>query len=171
MRGFLAALVPIGVLAILHLSVWRIRRPRRQYRALGALAALAVAITIAVGLIGARLGALPSLGPREALDAIVLFAAAVIAYMVTYPPVQADSPSMTILLEIDRTGERGLSRDELTHVGALTDQALILPRLADLVTGRLAVSERGRYVITARGARLARFYVRYRALLGMEKGG
>jgi len=170
-RGCLAALVPIGLLAVLHLLVWRTRRPRRQYRALAALAALALALTVAVGLVATRLGALPPFGPRDALDAIVLFAAAAIAYMVTYPPVQADSPSMTILLEIDRAGDRGLSRGELTHVEALSDAALILPRLADLVTGRLATSERGRYVIASRGARLARFYVRYRAVLGMEKGG
>jgi hypothetical protein len=90
--------------------------------------------------------------------------------MVTYSAVQADSPSMMILLQIEHAGARGLPAEAILRL--LDDAVVVLPRLQDLVTGRLATVDRHqRYVITARGGTLARLYIAYRALLKMEKGG
>ena len=66
-------------------------------------------------------------------------------------------------------GTRGLRRDEILQ--QVDDEMLIVPRLGDLVTSRLARLERGRYVIEPRGLLLAAVHTWYRRLLGMETGG
>jgi hypothetical protein len=99
----------------------------------------------------------------------MLYAAITVAYTITYSAVQADSPTMSILLAIEAAGPGGSMLERL--MASLHDDVLVVPRLQDLVIGRLATVESGRYVITPTGARLARIYIFYRALLGMEKGG
>ena len=100
---------------------------------------------------------------------LMLYVALTLAYMITYSAVQADSPSMSILLMIDQAGGRGATAPELRS--ALNDQVLVVPRLNDLLVGRLAVLEKGRYTVTPNGSFLAGIYIAYRALLKMEKGG
>jgi len=51
------------------------------------------------------------------------------------------------------------------------DDVLVIPRLDDLVAGKLACLEPGRYLMRPRGALFAWIMASYRALLGMERGG
>jgi hypothetical protein len=166
-----AALATLVLAFLVQVAVWRACRPGAGYTALLAihLGILAAGIASARVLAGAA-GPLGALVPRSPLDLAtygILYGAFALAYAVTYSAVQADSPTMTIVLELER--RRGASRDEL--LGTLTDAALVRPRLDDLVAGGLVVARDGRYVIGPRGSAMARIWIGYRTLLRMEKGG
>jgi hypothetical protein len=153
--------------------IWRHRRPRAQYTALlglylGALP-LATAAFAAVRLAcPAAAGALP-LDPLDWATFAVLYVALVLAFGTTYSAVQADSPTMSILLTVEAAGARGLGPDEL--LDRFPDRVLVAPRLDDLLAGGLARLHDGAYVIAPRGVLLARTFVLFRRLLGMERGG
>lgn len=172
MRGLLAAVVAFALLILGQFIVWRVVRPAGHYLALSALYLVALAASVGVFFALGETPAAAWVVPatlREGVDFLLLYTAATLAYMVTYSAVQADSPSMAILLAIERTGADGLKREDL--LAALDNRVLVVPRLEDLVIGKLAAVERARYVISGRGAMLARLYIAYRALLRMEKGG
>jgi hypothetical protein len=138
-----------------------------------ALVVLILSFAAFAALDAAGLGAALALPlPRTGLDYwgfLILYASVALSYMITYSAVQADSPSMAMLLRIEASGPQGRTREEL--IQDLSDEILILPRLNDLVLGDLAELKGDRYYITHRGSLLASVYIRYRALLGMEKGG
>lgn len=173
MRVLVAALLAFILLLVAQVVVWRIWRPAGHYQALSLLYLVVLAVSAGVfSILGPALPLSAWIVPaslRDCVDFVMLFTAGTLAYMVTYSAVQADSPSMAILLQIEAAGAEGLGRSEIT--AALNDQVLVLPRLQDLVIGKLVAVHRERYVISARGALLARIYVSYRALLKMQKGG
>lgn len=173
MRGLLAAVIAFALLIVGQFIVWRVLRPAGHYLALSGLYLVALAGAVGVFIAVAPVTALAAwIVPstlREAFDFLLLYTAATLTYMVTYSAVQADSPSMMILLAIERAGADGLKCDDL--IAELGDHVVVVPRLEDLVTGSLATVQRSRYVINGRGALLARLYIGYRALLKMEKGG
>ena len=172
MRPIAGAALAFALLIVTQLVVWRWRRPG-HYTALSVLSLVVLMLSVATfqALQTVTAGALRFL-PQSAWDYwnfLMLYVALTLAYMITYSAVQADSPSMSILLMIDQAGGRGAAVPELT--GALNDQVLVVPRLTDLVIGRLVVFAGDRYTVTPNGSFLARIYIAYRALLKMEKGG
>jgi hypothetical protein len=174
MSGVFAAVLAFVLLLVAQFVVWRFVRPSGHYLPL--LGLYVVSLIVTLGIFRA-LGDVPLIGAwlvpgtiRDAANFLTLYTAATLAYIVTYSAVQADSPSMMILLSIERSGAAGLRRDAMR--ASLDDSVVVLPRLHDLVLGGLAtVDAHQRYVITPRGAMLARLYIAYRILLKMEKGG
>jgi hypothetical protein len=173
MRALTAGLVVFAVAVAAQAVVWRLRRPARQYRGFVLLYATVLALGLAAfGMIRAQGGPLAALVPGSLFEQVnfgVLYLSLAAAFAVTYSAIQADSPTMTILLRIEAAGPGGASRSEL--LAELTDERLVLPRLDDLVEGGLAMVRDGRYVIAAGGATIAAAYVRFRRLLRMERGG
>lgn len=173
MRGLLLGLAAFAALVVLHVAVWRVHRPSGQYVALGGLTiavlglALSAPMLLQVGL-GRPVGWLPFTA-ADHLNAAVLYGALFLAYLTTYSAVQADSPTMTILLRLAEAGPRGLTRSEL--LAELNDRVLVLPRLQDLTSGRLARREGARYVMAPRALALVRTHMAYRRLLALERGG
>jgi len=155
-----------------HFVVWRIRRPVGQYISLLALSAIVLIGSFAAFAWMATWERIPWFVPREPADYfsyVLLYVALTLAYTVTYSCVQADSPSFSILLTVDGSGAKGVDRMELET--RFTDEALIIPRLNDLLTAGLARQVDRQYVITAGGAGLARVHLLYRGLMHLEKGG
>ena len=153
--------------------IWRRRRPRAQYTGLLGLY-LGAFVLVTAGLVAARLAcaeaarALPQ-APLDYATFALLYVGLVLAFGTTYSAVQADSPTMSVLLAIEATGGRGLGLAEL--LDRFTDRVLVVPRLDDLVLGGLARLRDGRYVIAPRGVLFARTFVLFRRLLGFERGG
>ena len=167
MKALIAALCALLLTLFLHGITWRIAKPKGEYRGLLALCAIVFSVFLFLSTV-----AHISISPDSFDDWFsfaLLFMATMAAYIVTYSAVQADSPSMRIVLKIDASEGRGLSRHELEK--ELNDEVLIAPRLHDLLVGKLATLEAERYVITTRGAILAKMHIFYRDLLKMEKGG
>ena len=158
----------LAFLALVALQVvfWRIRKGRGHYLALAGVAAF-----VFIGMTGVfaalRVGSL-----FDYLNAVLLYGALALAYMVTYSALQADSPTFAILREIGHAPAQGCSREWLDLV--FNNERLITPRVHDLVVGGLARMREPvgpTLVLTPRGAFLARIYVAYRRLLRLEKGG
>jgi hypothetical protein len=166
LAGFLAF---AGCLAV-HVVLWRLARPRSDMRALFAIFLVAPS---AVALFVVAAGALaPAAGLPDGLDvvaALVLHWALSSAYIQSYPAAQAMAPSLEIASLVRRSMPRGLSSEEL--VARLNTGALVQERVEDLVADRLVRVEGHRYVLTPASARLVRFFLGLRALLGLRRPG
>lgn len=99
----------------------------------------------------------------------LLFTAFTLAYMITYSGLEADSPSLVMVLSIARAGPEGLSKDVFYQ--QMTDDILIKPRVRDLLTDHMAYLDGDTYRLTPKGILLARIFVTYRSILGAGKGG
>jgi len=173
MRFVAPGLLAFALLIVAHVVIWRARRPAGEYAALAVLGAGVLAVALATFRVipvplGSASGWLPQ-SPLEHITAIGLYAALFLSYVTTYSAVQADSPTMTILLLIERAGAVGCTRAELR--ARLDDRVLVLPRLDDLVSGNLVRLDHGRYVVTPRGTLMIAPHIRFRRWLRMEKGG
>jgi hypothetical protein len=166
MRFLLPGMAAFAVLLLTHLILWRLHRPRAEYAALVVLAAVVLSATLTLFAI---LQPAMATRPLDILTALVLYAGLFAAYFTTYSAVQADSPTMAMLLRIADAGRLGMTRAELLTV--FDDDVLVMPRLADLVGGGFIEDDAGRYRIVARGRALVRPQLAFRRLLGMEKGG
>jgi hypothetical protein len=173
MTALLLALGAFASLILTHILVWRLHRPTGQYATLSLLWLLVlVAVLAALHVVPSAIPGSPGfrpLTPTEYVNFLMLYTALMLPYVTTYSAVQADSPAMAILLRMDAVGSHGLTIDEM--LDQLGDDVLVIPRLNDLVKGKLLIFHRGRYVIRRRGALLARLHLGYRRLLQMEKGG
>lgn len=92
-----------------------------------------------------------------------------LAYVNTYSAIEVDSPSLLIVEKISVTNEAGLSRDEM---GAQMDNSiLVIPRLDDLITHKIAELSEGKYRLKAKGIFMACIITFYRNLMRVGKGG
>lgn len=164
--GFLAF---AGCLAV-HVVLWRVARPRSDMRALFNIF-LVVPSTVAL-LVGAAGVVAPGAGFPDGLDVaamLLLHWVLSSAYIQSYPAAQAMAPSLEIAYAVRRSMPRGLSREEL--LARLNTGALVQERVEDLVADRLVRLDGDHYVLTPASARLIRFFLGLRALLGLRQPG
>ena len=169
---FLAASLFIFAFAV-HVAIWRLRPPRATGHAL----ILVLVFCILGGAAALALGDefFPSwrawLPPTlsDWLQAVVAALAVACLYVMNYPAVEVDSPSLAMADLFARAGANGLSREELYRT--LDDDFLVVPRLNDLVREGLVVEARGKYRLTGRGLRLTHVFSLWRRILGAEIGG
>lgn len=105
----------------------------------------------------------------EHVRALMLAGAMAAAYIATYPALEAASPSLVILNDIDVAGSAGLPRQQLFDT--MTDAVLLAPRIADLLGEGLVCCQEGRYRLTGKGERLAHLFIGLRKLLRLPAGG
>ena len=157
----------------LHVVIWRIRVPGRQNKVL-------LQCFLGVLVVGSLLLnyfsndiALLGVNPPTRLAAYarlwMYFISFTLAYMITYSAVEADSPSLVIILKIAATGASGLKEESLLR--ELNDDALIVPRIRDLLRDKMAVQAEGKYRLRPKGVMLSRLFQLYRNLMGAGKGG
>ena len=157
----------------LHLVRWRIARPPNSGKAL--------VVTLVSGILGGAIvlallsGISPELaallpdGPLAMAHAVLLALALAAAYVMTYPAVEVESPTLVIVQAIARHGREGLARERLFE--ELDDSVLVAPRIQDLLDEELASRVDGRYRLTPKGRALARVFTLWRVVLGAPKGG
>jgi len=156
---------------VLHLAVWKIRVPGRQVRRIlqikfATLAAGLTALYLAASRNWAPAYYMPE-GAFEYMHIALFFISATLAYMITYSAIEADSPSLVMVMAIDSSN--GLEKKEFMK--RMNDDVLVKPRVRDLVRDSLVRLEGGRYATTPKGALTARIFILYRSLLGLGKGG
>lgn len=173
MRAFLFSFLAFALLVLVHLVVWRIRRPSGQYAGLLLLSGIVLGLSLASLLfLSSASQSFVSFIPQRSMEYVsfvCLYVLLGVSYISTYSAIQADSPSFAMLLMIDEAGSRGVSRAELE--ATLTDEVLVIPRVNDLVSGGLAKRAGDRYIIEPGGAAFARIHMAYRRLLKLERGG
>lgn len=156
----------------LHWIVWKIKIPARQAKSMLQIFFGTLALVLA------GLGIAAAAGPSspwlldswtEYLQIAFLFTAFTLAYLISYPALEADSPSVVIMLEISRAGSEGLAMESFHQ--SMTDDVLVAPRLKDLLMDKMAYMEEDRYRLTKKGIWMARVFGCYRKLIDAPKGG
>lgn len=162
-----------GAFFLVHLVIWKVRLPRRQVKTIllilfGGLAASLTALArLPAGFSVAGIAA--PRGAAELLHVAVFVTSLILAYMITYTALEADSPSLVMTMRIQAAGSGGLSERDLET--AFNDEIMVVPRIKDLLTDKMAFLSEGRYRLTPKGRILARIFISYRAVLGLPKGG
>lgn len=164
------SLALFGIAFLAHVILWRIALPKNHSVMLG----LIFLITLGLGLF--VLNAFDLYGFSSCLawfqkaQLILLFLALSFAYIITYTAVEAQSPSIEIVLRIADAGTAGLGRDELA--AQMSDEKLVLPRLKDLLGSKMAILEDAKYRLTPLGRSFITVFVVYGNLMGKkQKGG
>jgi len=147
-----------------HLIVWKVRVPERQVRAL-----LKIFIySLLAGLFMLRLTDSTLIAADYLYISLFVLSAAA-AYIITYPALEADSPSLAIVSRIAAAGPRGLSDDEIYH--EMGNDILVTPRIRDLLDEKLVRIRDGKYRLTRSGSLFVGIFIFYRGLLNLNKGG
>jgi hypothetical protein len=102
------------------------------------------------------------------INIALFFFSLLCAYTITFSAVEADSPSLVMILAIAQAPD-GLSEDDFYML--VNDEVLIKPRLKDLLKDKMAYLDGNRYKITTRGKYFVSLFAAYRNLLGLQKGG
>jgi hypothetical protein len=167
------ALVLFAGAFLVHLVRWRIAPPSATARAL--------LVTFVFGILGGLvfvvlmvriLPGLATLLPPEpfgTLQALLLSLAFAAGYVMTYPAIEVESPTLVMIQAIARRGDEGLAR--ATLFAQLNDEVLVAPRVRDLLSEGLAVEREGRLHLSTRGRRLVNLFFIWRRLLGASAGG
>jgi hypothetical protein len=173
MNVLVYSLILLATAFVAHLLVWRVRLPRRQTRALASLFALVLAVGLAAAQIAAA--AVPEWAPHLPLSAAqsvhiaLFFTAFTLAYLITYSALETDSPSLIMVMTLDRAGSEGMAIGQFLRF--LNDKLLVFPRIDDLLRDDMVQIDGQRYRLTAKGRRFVRVFLLHRGLLGAPKGG
>jgi hypothetical protein len=162
-----------GLCLVVHFIVWRIRLPKRQAK---------VIFVLSLG--GLCCGSFILWQYRQDLSILSLYPpgdlaqylqlwifhiSLTLAYMITYSAIEADSPSLVIIMRISEAGRSGLAREAL-HRG-IDNSILIEPRVRDLLVDRMAELHAGKYRLTMKGVLMVRMFTFYRNMIRANKGG
>lgn len=163
MSVLISGVLLFAIALLLHLAVWRIRYPRNPIKVL----VLLFGAVVLFGIIFMSLHA--SYTIAQYLHIILLFLSLFIFYLFTYAAIQADSPSLVIVLRISEAGKNGLPLESIKEF--LGDDLLIEPRLKDLAEARLVDLDGSVYKINKKGRLFVLPFIIYRNFLGLGKGG
>jgi hypothetical protein len=104
------------------------------------------------------------------LHIFLFFTSFTLAYLITYSALEADSPSLVLIMSIANAGTNGLPKEQFEQL--VTDDVLILPRIRDLLRDKMISVEEGRYNLTSKGLVFVRIFIIYRQILKIsQKGG
>jgi len=173
MAGIIYGSLLIFAAFSLHLIIWQIRVPKRQTRAV-------IQCFLVVLVVGAFIlrhyssaisvfGLHPPIALRAYFSIGFYFISITLAYIITYSAIEADSPSLMIIMKIHEAGESGFKMESLE--ADLNNSSVILPRLKDLLIDKMAELEEGKYRLRAKGRLMAKLFSCYRNLMGAGKGG
>lgn len=149
----------------LHVALWRLKRPSSTHRALFLIFFLIPFVLAALSFI---IYSLPVDGLRVWAGALLLHLSLGAAYIMSYPAVEALSPSLAITLMLKGAGRGGLGREDL--LAAFDNEVVLGPRLADLERAGLITSADGSISITRRGRALVMPFIALRRILGLGEG-
>lgn len=152
--------------------VWKLYLPKRQTRALlliffGVLVSGCAALWVKPGV---SIWGVTAPENWSVFSGIALyFTSFTLAYMITYSALEADSPSLVMVLKVADAGEAGLPKSNFHE--HMNDALLVDPRLRDMVTDKMVVPDGDQYRLTTKGRNMAQLFIGYRNLLKLEKGG
>jgi hypothetical protein len=154
MRGILVALIQFSVLFLLQIAVWRIFKPRK---AMLALFFIYLFLPILIGFLA-----------RQSLPAHVLYFGLACAWILTFPALQAQSPSLALLLFLEQSGKQnGASLAEI--LTSQNKETLVIARMEDLKNdGLMYQDSQGSLKIGPLAKVLAIFFIFWRRLLRIE---
>jgi hypothetical protein len=163
MTVFLTNSLLFGVAFLSHLILWRVRRPKHDYKVL----------LVIFGIVfSARLlrAVSHSTAVWELLHTAIFYTAICLAYMVAYSSVEGDSPTLSLVRFIAERRATGRSHDEVRQFFA--QRPFTKRRLASLMDAGLIREQNGKYFVAGRGSLAFRFILAYRKIYGdLPRGG
>lgn len=157
---------------LFHVVIWRIKRPAHSVKVLVALFLLVLMVGIIVLMHFAY--AYPDLLiiPHKLVNYVhiaVFFLSLFTLYLFSYSAIEADSPSLVIVMRVAQAGKDGLPREKIEE--SLVDNLLVEPRLQDLVDAKLVDLAGAVYKINKKGIFFIKPFIAFREFLGLGKGG
>jgi len=148
---------------LVHIVLWRWRRPRNHGAALGVIFLLPLVVATLFLMIFLQTSSFP-----ENLFSILLLHLSVSsAYILTYPALEGLSPSLLCLLLIGKE-RTGLTAKELRL--RFDETILREQKMQDLLDSGLILESEGKVCVTERGKRFVRPFLLLRRLLGLPLG-
>lgn len=169
MRVACAATVLFATAFVLHWLWWRVRVPQRQSAAI---------MLLFFGVLAVGLGALHSVavfnawgpwGLWPSLHIALFHTAMTLGYVVAYSILEERSPSMTLLVFVADSADRGRSREELHAV--LAGLTPVETRIAAMVRDGMIEPDGDGYRITPKGRAWAVTFGTWHRLIRLAKGG
>lgn len=161
-----------AVAFLLHVAVWRIINPANTVKILLIIFSLILFAGMIALVVLARIYPGLSILPGSSVSYIrifLLYFSLSVCYIISYPAVEADSPSLAMVLSISHAGRDGMPCENMKKL--FNDDLLVEPRIKDLVDAGLADLVDSRYKINKRGAFFVFPFIIYRNFLGLGKGG
>ena len=152
---------------IFHLGLWRIRIPKKPFKVL-------FFVILFFSLLGAFIWWLIPLSffPKTGvafIHAELLFLCLGFSYILFYQGIKSKSPSMNILMIVNKSGNKGVEKAILNNI--IDDDNLMKPRIWFLVQTNLAYISRGKYHLTSKGRYYSRLITWCRKLLRLSEHG
>lgn len=156
-----------------HIALWRRRPPTRSGQTLMLLMTGMIGGGWVLAAAAAHIWVLAAHAlPTEIgawLQALTLALALAAAYVMTYPAIEVESPTLVIIEIIAGRRAQGIEAAELHR--RLDAEFLVAPRLQELLNEGLAVLENGCYRPTPKGMKLARLFTAWQRLTRGGLGG
>ncbi len=158
---------------LLHLVIWKIHLPKRQTDTL--LQIFFGGLIIGVLILWGIQDFMPLLGTyipedlSEYLHISLFVISLTLAYVITYSGLEADSPSLVMIMTIANAGSDGLAKKSFMQT--MSDETLVKPRIMDLVRDKMVYMDKDRYKPTLKGSLFVLIFILYRKLLNLQKGG
>lgn len=158
---------------LLHLIMWKIHLPRRQTKTIlqiffGVLIVCLLILWLAPLFID-NINTFISLTLPEYLLIVLFFVSLTLAYVITYSAIEADSPSLVMVMTVANAGPQGLNKEEFNRI--MTDDILVMPRVRDLLRDKMVYMDGDKYRLTLKGFLFAYLFIHYRNLLNAPEGG
>lgn len=151
------------VCLVLHVVAWHVRRPKRHATALLAIFLIPCAVFVL-----ASKGLCPDLPWPDLFAIALLHVALSFAYIQIYPASQADSPSLKMIMLVDKAMPQGLTEAEIRAQFDPND--LFDARIHDLLGAGLVQRQGERLALTRSGESLIKPFLLLRKVLGLPAG-
>ena len=157
---------------IVHVVLWRVRRPVNTTVTIILVFVVSVStVWLALSIFSIFEG-LTGFLPQEPVDKILsllLALALAVSYIMTYPALENDSPTLKLVYLIAGKRQTGATEKELFR--SFSNQKAVEPSITEMVSEGLVRMEGQSILLTERGHRLATIYRKWRVILGAEMGG
>lgn len=157
---------------LIHLIIWRLHLPQKQTNAL--LLIFSLVLVSGVSVILAYPGLIKwslclSISFFEIFQLLLLYAALSVSYILSYPAIEADSPTLIIIRAVFDSGAAGLDKSSLKRIA--DNDLLVLPRIKDMVSDNMVYIRDGKYRLKPKGLIMAKLFLFYRNIIRGGKGG
>jgi hypothetical protein len=174
MKTLFWGLLFLIVSLIIQFITWKIKVPKRHTNAVLLIFILVLTVEISILVIISSISSTDFyLLPKNFLEFLRLFLFCIpliAAYILVYPAIEVDSPSLVIIMNIAKGGKNGLAKSELYNI--LTNEILVMPRIDDLLREKLVQKEGENYKLTQKGYMFIRIFIIYRNFIKItDKGG
>ena len=163
------SIVLFSAVFVLHVAIWRVQLPKSHTRALLLLFVGALPLALVANVLLPWAWSWRLHGFWQHAHAGLLHVALSLAYIEFYTVIEEDSPSLTLLLFVERAGRGGRSEDEMYQV--ITDEFVMGGRLRSLVNGGLVSKDESVYRLTSLCRAWAGVFQFARRLYHLQLGG